>query len=292
VFFDRDNIKQGLRHFLPNDAVPGDARTAIAFRIAGKLRHVAHHYVRVDAARQKDIDLVCRRLDPQQPRVMGSRNRDRLEQFDNPEAVRKLLAFPEEEAARALRKANAFRRAKGLERALAVSLLIFTGLRIKNLRQIRHGSDIRRAPGRVVLKVAPAEVKNGQGLEFDLPSETLALLDLLLDHRPTLPGSDGPYLFPGETGGPKPDNAMRDAVSRPLRKHYGLIATPHLFRHVLAKAVMERDPAMAVAVSRHLGHRSISTTLGSYLGTETAAASRRLNRMLREARDRPELVED
>ena len=120
----------------------------------------------------------------------------------------------------------------------------------------------------------------------------MALLDLFLDHRPPLPGSDGPYLFPGETGGPKSDNAMRDAVSRPLKKHCGLVATPHLFRHVLAKIVMERDPAMAVAVSRHLGHRSMSTTLGSYLGTETAAASRTLNRMLQEARDSPELVGD
>ena len=49
---------------------------------------------------------------------------------------------------------------------------------------------------------------------------------------------------------------------------------------------------MYVAVSRHLGHRSIETTLGSYLGTETRAASRRLSRMLVEARDNPELVED
>ena len=36
----------------------------------------------------------------------------------------------------------------------------------------------------------------------------------------------------------------------------------------------------------------MSTTLGSYLGTETRAASRRLNRMLQEARDSPDLVED
>ena len=52
VFFEGDNFKQGLRHFLPPDAFAGDARTAMAFRIASKLRHVAHHYVRVDAARQ------------------------------------------------------------------------------------------------------------------------------------------------------------------------------------------------------------------------------------------------
>ena len=292
VFFEGSNFKDGLRHFLPQGVLAGDPRTAVAFRIAAKLRHVARHYVQVDEAILKDIDLVCRRLDPKQPRVMGRRNRDRLEQFEGPENVRKLLAFPEAETARALRTANAFRRAKGIERALAVSLLIFTGLRIKNLRHIRHADDIRRFGDRAVLRVEASEVKNGQALEFELDRATLALLDLYLaDHRSQLPGRAGPYLFPGQDGGPKSDNAMRDAVARPIMKHCGLTVSPHLFRHVIAKVVVERDPAMCVAMSRHLGHRSMSTTLGSYLGTETRAASRRLSRMLVEARDDPDLLE-
>ena len=198
VFFEGSNFKEGLRHFLPPDVTAGTKSTANAYRIAKKLSHVARHYVRVDAATQKEIDLLCRRLDPNEPRVMGRRNRDRLDQFDDAENVRKLLAFPEEEAARALRKTSASRRARGIERALAVSLLIFTGLRIKNLRHIRHADDIRRVKGRVTLKVDAAEVKNGQALEFELQPETVALLDLFLaEHRPQLPGSTGPYLFPG-----------------------------------------------------------------------------------------------
>ena len=293
VFFQGSNFKEGLRHFLPPDVTAGTKSTANAYRIAKKLSHVARHYVRVDAATQKEIDLLCRRLDPNEPRVMGRRNRDRLDQFDDTENVRKLLAFPEEEAARALRKASASRRARGIERALAASLFIFTGLRIKNLRHIRHSDDIRRIKGRVTLKVDAAEVKNGQALEFELQPETVALLDLFLaEHRPQLPGSTGPYLFPGMSGGPKSDNAMRAAVSDPLKKHCGLTVSPHLFRHIIAKIVVERDPGMYIAVSRHLGHKSINTTLGSYLGTETRAASRRLGRLLVEARDNPELEED
>ena len=61
---------------------------------------------------------------------------------------------------------------------------------------------------------------------------------------------------------------------------------------IIAKIIVERDPSMYAAVSRHLGHRSMSTTLASYLGTETAAASRKLNQLLREARDTPDLGED
>jgi integrase len=287
VFFEGTHFRDGLRHFLPAETRPDDPGTATAFRIARALRNVARHFVRVEASMQKDIDLICRRLDPQQPRTMGKRNLDRLEQFDDPENVRRLLTFPEEEAGRALRKANPFRRAKGIERALAGSMLIFTGLRIKNLRHIRL-SDIRRVHGRAVLKVDAAEVKNGQALEFELQPETLSLLDrFLADHRSHLPGCGGPYLFPGQSGGPKSDNAMREAVSVQLRKH-GITLSPHLYRHIIAKIVVERDPGMYIAVSRHLGHRSMTTTLGSYLGTETRAASRRLNRLLVEARDSPD----
>jgi integrase len=82
---------------------------------------------------------------------------------------------------------------------------------------------------------------------------------------------------------------MREAISVPLKRHAGIIVNPHLFRHAIAKIVVERNPEMYVAVSRRLGHRSINTTLGSYLGTETRAASRQINRLLHEARDRPEL---
>ncbi len=46
---------------------------------------------------------------------------------------------------------------------------------------------------------------------------------------------------------------------------------------------------MYVAVSRRLGHKSITTTHGSYLGTETRAASRQINRLLDEARENPEM---
>ena len=82
---------------------------------------------------------------------------------------------------------------------------------------------------------------------------------------------------------------MRVAISEPLKRHAGIEVNPHLVRQVIAKFVVERNPEMYVAVSRRLGHKSINTTLGSYLGTETRAASRQINRLLDQARDNPEL---
>jgi integrase len=79
---------------------------------------------------------------------------------------------------------------------------------------------------------------------------------------------------------------MRDAVSRPLRRHAGIILSPHLYRHIIAKIVAERSPQNLHDVSRMLGHKSMSTTYGSYLGTEGPAASRRIAALLREVSGR------
>jgi integrase len=76
---------------------------------------------------------------------------------------------------------------------------------------------------------------------------------------------------------------MRDAVSRPLRRHAGITLSPHLYRHIIAKIVAERSPENLHNVSRMLGHKSMRTTYASYLGTEGPAASRRIAGLLREA---------
>jgi integrase len=284
VFFEGDHFKAGLRCLLKR-APDGTISTHHAFAAAGTLISVARHYVRLEEARLVQIEAVRRKIDPQKPRTMGRRNRDRLDQFDDERNVERLLNFPEAEATRALANRNPFRRAKGMERALAVSLLIVTALRIKNLRSIHLTRNIRRAGARVFVLFGRTESKNGIDIEIELPADTVKLLDrFIAEHRPHLPGHEGAYLFPGQDGGPKSDNAMREGINAALKRHAGLTVSPHLFRHIVAKIAIERDPSLYGAVSRHLGHKSIGTTLGSYLGTETKAASRRLNEIIAEAK--------
>lgn len=286
VFFEGKHFEEGLRHFLPN---PKETNP-YAYWVATKLLHVARHYVRISQPELAPLQGLVRRLDPRRPRGMSRRNRDRLEQFDEPDVIRKFLTFPAAEKARALASKSPIRRAKGMERALAVSFLIHTGLRIQNLRSLRLDRNIRRTGRGVFVELQSEEMKNEIDLTLELPPETVDLLDCFIsDHRPLLEGHDGPHLFPGKTGGPRSDGAMRQAITPPLKRHAGITANPHLFRHATSKIVVERNPEMYVAVSRRLGHRSINTTLGSYLGTETRAASRHINRLLDEARDKPEM---
>jgi integrase len=138
----------------------------------------------------------------------------------------------------------------------------------------------------VFLQIPDTEMKTGRQLDLELPTDTIVLLDTFLtEYRPLLPGAEDLYLFPGENGGPRSYSAMRDALGEFLRKHAGIMVSPHLYRHIIAKVVVERHPELALDVSRRLGHASINTTFQSNLGTEGPAASRRINALLQQVRN-------
>ncbi len=282
------NFKNGLRRFA--STVDRNRAPETVHKMAVQLRSMARNLLDLDQAQLAELDAIIRRLAPKTGVRMGARNFERLKQFDDPDLVQRLLGFPDEELGRALKARSPIRRAKGVERALAISVVLHTGLRVKNLRSLRLDTNLERSGDRLLVRLSENEMKTHAALEIKLPSEIITLLDLFVNqHRHILPGANGPYLFPGERGGPRGYHAMRDAVSRPLLKHAGIEINPHLYRHVIAKIVAERRPELLADVSRHLGHRSFNTTYQSYLGTEGPAASRRLNRLLDETRRDPRL---
>lgn len=283
VLVQPENLKAGLRPFLPPQGSERD--TGYVHKMAVQLRAVAQYLVGVDQEQLREITAIVNRLAPRDGQGMRRRNRERLKPFDDEVIVQRFLRLPAEEYARARRQNNLLRRAKGVERALAIALLLSTGLRVKTLRTLRIDKQIARRGGRTFLHLAGSDMKTGRELDLELPPETVELLDRFLeDHRGRLPGADGPHLFPSPDGGPRSYSSMRDAVSRTFRKHLGIEISPHLFRHIIAKIVIERDPGLMNDVSRMLGHKSINTTYGAYLGTETPAASRRINRLLQDVR--------
>lgn len=282
VFFEKDHFKAGLRFFLERTE---NQPTANLQRLANSMRFIAMHYCKVGPEVLRELIAICARLDPNVPRQMGARNRERLRQFDDPEKVARLLAFPSEERARAVNISNPVRSAHCMERALAIDLLINCGLRIQNLRTIHLTRNLRIVGTKVHLTFEATEVKNNHLLEFELPADVgNALRQFCEEYRPRLPGADGSYLFPGEDGGPRSHNALRYAIGESLRKNAGLIMHPHLFRHAIAKIVVERNPDLYVAISRHLGHKRIDMTMAHYLGTETRAAARHIDQLLHDAR--------
>ena len=285
-----DRFKAGLRFFLRRS---GNRATPYIANMATLLRSIAKHYCKLDEQALKQLELITRNLESRGPRQMPAKYRERLRQFDDPENVAKLLAFPQEERAHGLKQKNPVRAAKCFERAVAAALFIHCTLRIGTLRQINLTTDLSWASGKCFLSIDPTRVKTNQPLEFELPEDVAALLkEYLSDHRPKLAGSEGPYLFPGRDGGPRPDTTMRHDFSDVMRKRAGLVMNPHLIRSAVAKIVVERDPNLYAVVSRQLGHKRMDMTMQHYLGTETRASGRHINKLLRQALADPKIKEE
>lgn len=273
-----EHLKAALRHYIPKGT---DHTYEYPHKMAVHITFVARQYLRMNEEVIAPIRLITSRLGENLPSGMGKRNKSRLAPFDDPIIVRRLLSYPMAEQDRALCKRNPKRRAKGIERALLASLLINTGLRVQSLRRLQYADHFRVTPREVFLELQEEDTKTHSAHSLSLPQQTVELLELFVtEHRKLLPGSDGPYLFPGEQGGMRHASSLRNAVGPHIKKHLGIDVSPHLFRHIIAKIVMEHDPGMLADISRRLGHKSINTTYGTYLGTETLAASRRINTIL------------
>jgi integrase len=279
VLFQPEAFKAGLRFFLERTG-----RTQRVHNLARSLRLIGKYYGRLDEATLTTLEKVCRKLDPGTRRQMTVRNRQRLGQFDYSRNVGRLLTFPDQEAKRAQAQKNPLRAAKSMERAVAVDLLIHCALRIGSLRTLELSDFNWLSSGLAVLVVPGERTKTNRPLEFELNAEITARLKRhIAEFRSRLPEADGSYLFPGHKGGPRSNTAMADAIRRGMRRA-GLEMNPHLFRHFLGKIVTEADPGAYLAVSRVLGHTTLNTTMGHYLGTESKAAGRHVDRLLDEAK--------
>jgi integrase len=200
------------------------------------------------------MEALCRHLEKPKDRTLAQSNREKLRQFDNSDNVDKLLSYPALEYARGAKAATSLRKAKYVERALSVDLLIHTCLRLFNLRTLRL-ADFRWQRGGCHLEIPKERVKNRQQLNFLIPRSTALLLCEYVDiYRPLLATKSNEYLFAGREMGPRHQNSLRDEIERSIRKHTGLIMHPHLFRAALAKIILQDNPALAMMVSRVLGH--------------------------------------
>ena len=278
VLVQPDHFKSAMRFLWQRR---GERLTAQLFNLARSLRLVGKHYCNLNASELSELDRLCRRLDPGKHHQMTDRNRVRLAQFDDPRNVARLLGAPAAEAKRAKRERNPLRAAKAMDRAAALALLVNYGLRAKTLRSLEL-CDFHWLPNsKCKLYVPPEKLKSNRPLEFELDAGVATIIrDFKDTYRSRLPGSDGPFLFPGIKGGPRSKNAIYEAVATCMEKKFGLKMNPHLFRHALAKIVIEADETTYLSVSRVLGHASPITTDAHYFGTESKAAGKQIDRVI------------
>lgn len=282
-------VRQVLRFFLARSGGEPTSQTAA---IAGTLVAIARHWVRVDARHLGELRNIKRKVTPRQE-GLTAKNRSRLRQFDSDHNKALLLGFPQAVLDEVERKSRPQRKdALLMQTALAVELLIMMPLRLKNLVGLSMERHLirRREPTRerVLIVIPPHEVKNREELAFDLPPESITLLDLYLErYRPLLTKGPSGWLFPG--AGPdrhkSPDRFTRQ-IRKTVFKWTGLIVNTHLFRHIDAKLYLDEKPGGYEVVRRVLAHRRMETTTRHYTGLEAAAAARHFDQVILRLRGR------
>ena len=168
--------------------------------------------------------------------------------------------------------------------AVAIDILIHAPMRMQNLIGLQLDVHLVRPGGPRGLWhiVLPRhEVKNGEALEYELPSATTRLVDVYLrQFRPALAPGGSRHLFIVAGGTPKSQTTLSQQIKAAILEHVGIAMTPHQFRHFAAKLMLEHSPGAQGATSHLLGHRNLKTTVAFYSGLDSLSAGRQFDAIL------------
>ena len=75
-------------------------------------------------------------------------------------------------------------------------------------------------------------------------------------------------------GKPRTQAAIADAIENAVLKYAGVKLTPHQFRHLAAKIILDENPGAYELVRELMGHKNMQTTTNFYAGIDTRRAGR------------------
>jgi integrase len=210
------------------------------------------------------------------------RSRVRMRQLKSEVNLARLFIMPLTIAKRlASRKQSPTRKdALLFQRCLAMSILIFCPLRLKNLTGLRldkhlvwQASGMR---GDLHLELDASEMKNHQDAEMPLPQVCADLIRVYVQRfRPLLQPGQSPFLFCGRfSDRPKKQGMLGEQMQTLIRDQLGFTVNAHLFRHLVHLVVLRRIPGAYAMVARVLSHSSINTTLRNYSHIDVELSTR------------------
>jgi integrase len=81
-------------------------------------------------------------------------------------------------------------------------------------------------------------------------------------------------LFVSWNGRPKTQAAVALTIEKTVLKYVGVKLTPHQFRHLAAKIMLDQNPGAYELVRQLMGHKNMQTTTNFYAGIDTRRAGR------------------
>jgi integrase len=278
-----DHFKRILRRRL--DSVSG-AENTFNLALGKALIQIAHEWVKVDDQHFTELKRLIGKM-PVPVSALTTKNRRALRQFDDPAVLRRLYRLPEPLwiEARREKKPN-FRTLAKAQAALAIAILSYMPLRPQNLATLEFDTHLfLREGARAIstLELPAHEVKNAMEAAYDIPPRVAKLLveyrdrfaPKVIGHRPT-------RLFVNTDGTPKNQATVASLVISFVRKRAGIVLTPHQFRHLSAKVMLDAGEEYET-LRQVLRHWSTRTTVGAYAGIDCRRAARRHQHLVEQA---------
>jgi integrase len=208
---------------------------------------------------------------------MSDRTWERLVQFDDPRLLRKFEALPDELVRSIKKQPISISTAKTVRVALALALMLDTGLRSGNVVALDLDRHLIGTPhaqmGSITLFIPAEEVKNGVEFRGSLMPRTARIWKLYVeDYRQVQMGKSCTWLFPRRDGSHWSQQHAYSDVKDVADKLLGLDVTPHLLRALVGKIILDKIPGGHAIVQQVLGHKQLSTTVNYYAPTKPSDA--------------------
>ena len=217
------------------------------------------------------------------------KNKAALRQFDDPAVLQRLINLPKRLWAEVKREEKPnFRTLAKAQAALGVAILSYMPVRPENLTELAFGIHlfIREEPGAISsLELSAGEVKNEEtAMAFDIPPEVAKMLIEYRDRiAPKVIGHRPDRVFVNVDGTPKSQATVAWLIKTYLARRAGIVLTPHQFRHLNAKILLDAEPGSFETVKQLLGHKNLKTTTNFYAGIDSRRAGRHQQRLIERA---------
>ena len=258
----------------------GDQPNSQVAGILETLRQIACHHCRLP---QADVTLIAGWVSDARPdwqSGMTEKNRRRLRALIQLRPRAMLLHLPRELLLRARAKTLTQKAAARLVAyAVALEIELVFPMRRANLAGLRLDEHLQRLDpgGRRVTHIflSASEMKNRNGMEWELPQETRELLETYLrEYRPHVAEPGNMFLFPSRELYGRTAHELGIGLCRLIGQELGLELNIHLLRHFGGWLYLNRHPGNYEVLRQVLGHKKVEVTIACYTGLEADASAR------------------
>jgi integrase len=198
--------------------------------------------------------------------TLGAQARALVRRLHDARTLRRVLGVPAALLDEVQRAPGRLRRhTVALRSALAVEILLHTGLRLHELASLRR-RDLAWHDGDDVLRIAVAATDSMQAREFEISGPACRFVARCLDDLDARrrEGRETDWLFADDRGRRVTDAALADGIVKASRRLLGFPITASAWRHVDAIVMLAAGGNNLVRVKDLLGHKFIATTEALY----------------------------